>query len=62
MQRLIIQKQKMIKIYIFRWRQDLSYPLQETDLINIPNVPMFVSINAIDDDQADDIDGVTIWQ
>ena len=60
MQRLIIQKQKFIKIYIFRWRQDLSYPLQETDLINIPNVPMFVSINAIDDDQADDIDGVAI--
>ena len=60
MQRLIIQKQKLIKIYIFRWRQDLSYPLQETDLINIPNVPMFVSINAIDDDQADDIDGVAI--
>ena len=60
MQRLIIQKQKMIKIYIFRWRQDLSYPLQETDLINIPNVPMFVSINVIDDDQADDIDGVAI--
>ena len=52
----------MIKIYIFRWRQDLSYPLQETDLINIPNVPMFVSINVIDDDQADDIDGVAIWQ
>jgi len=29
----------------YKWRQDLSYPLQETDLINIPNVPMFASVN-----------------
>ena len=32
-----------IKMIFLRWRQDLSYPLQETDLITLPNVPMFVS-------------------
>ena len=29
---------------VSRWRQDLSYPLQESDRITLPNVPMFVSI------------------
>jgi len=29
----------------YKWRQDLSYPLQESDLITLPNVPMFASVN-----------------
>ena len=33
-----------IMMIVLRWRQDLSYPLQETDRITLPNVPMFVSI------------------
>ena len=34
----------MITPPVPRWRQDLSYPLQESDRITLPNVPMFVSI------------------
>ena len=34
----------MITSPVLRWRQDLSYPLQESDRITLPNVPMFVSI------------------
>ena len=33
-----------ITLPVARWRQDLSYPLQESDRITLPNVPMFVSI------------------